>query len=240
MAGHLGGLLHARQLTDDLQRAREHLVLGREEERRRLRRDLHDGLGAALAGHVLRLEAIASGAGRGAEVSADLTALREEMADTVAGIRRLVEGLRPPALDQLGLAGAVTRAAQRLTASTGLTMEVAIAELPELSAGIEVAAFRIVTEAVTNVVRHARASACSVSIEAAGDILRIAVHDDGRGVSQQGARPGHGLDTMRERAEELSGSLRLDLADGTTVIAELPLPPAASSGRPRVMTAAPA
>jgi signal transduction histidine kinase len=240
MAGHLGGLLHARQLTDDLRRARERLVLGREEERRRLRRDLHDGLGAALAGHVLRLEAIAGEACRGAEVAAGLEALREEMTDTVTGIRRLVEGLRPPALDQLGLAGAVTQASQRLAAGTGLTIEVAIAELPELSAGIEVAAFRIATEAVTNVIRHARASACSVSIASAGDMLRVAVRDDGIGARQHGGGPGHGLDSMRERAEELSGSLRLDLADGTTVIAELPLAPATRTVLPRAMAAAPA
>jgi len=232
LAGHLGGLLHARQLTGDLRQARERLVLGREEERRRLRRDLHDGLGAALAGHVLRLEAITSQARRGAEVTPDLETLRAEMTDTVTGIRRLVEGLRPPALDQLGLAGAVTQAAHRLAAGTGLTMHVTIGELPELPAGLEVAMFRITTEAVTNVVRHARASSCEIRIEAADGMLRACVHDDGLGLDSHDDRSrndgghGHGIDSMRQRAEELSGSLRLDGTDGTTVIAELPLAPA--------------
>jgi len=234
LASHLGGLLHARQLTGDLRRARERLVLGREEERRRLRRDLHDGLGAALAGHVLRLEAITGGARRGADVTGNLEALRTEMAGTVTGIRRLVEGLRPPALDQLGLAGAVTQATRRLAANGDLTMRVEIGELPELSAGLEVAAFRITTEAVTNVARHACASSCDVRIEASGGTLRISVRDDGRGLgSRDGDSRGHGIDSMRERAEELSGSLYLDGTDGTTVIAELPLTPAtAEAGLP--------
>ena len=237
LAGHLGGLVHERQLTDDLRRARERLVLGREEERRRLRRDLHDGLGAALAGHVLRLEAVSGRAARGDEVAGDLEALRADMADTVAGVRRLVEGLRPPALDQLGLGDAVRQAVRRLTAGTGLTHDVAIGELPALPAGLEVAAFRIVTEAVTNVVRHAGASSVQVAVETAGRTLRVTVRDDGVGVgsgsgeagsgsgfgSGSGSGSGHGLDSMRERAEEINGSLRWDTSAGTAVIAELPL-----------------
>ena len=240
LAGHLGGLVHARQLTGDLLQARERLVLGREEERRRLRRDLHDGLGAALAGHVLRLEAISGQARRGAEVTGDLQALRAEMAETVTGIRRLVEGLRPPALDQLGLAGAITQAARRLAAGTGLTMNVVIGVLPELSAGLEVAVFRITTEAVTNVVRHARASSCDIHVEAVGGVVRVSVRDDGIGVgSHDDDSRGHGIDSMRERAEELSGSLRVDGTDGTTVIAEMPLASATGSQVP-AMAAGPA
>jgi signal transduction histidine kinase len=240
LASHLGGLLHARQLTGDLRRARERLVLGREEERLRLRRDLHDGLGAALAGHVLHLEAVTGGARRGADVTGNLEALRTEMADTVTGIRRLVEGLRPPALDQLGLAGAITQATRRLAANAALKMRVEIGELPELSAGLEVAAFRITTEAVTNVVRHARASSCDVRIEATGGTLRISVHDDGRGLGRHdGDSRGHGIDSMRERAEELSGSLYLDGTDGTTVIAELPLTPAIAEAGLPAMAAGP-
>jgi signal transduction histidine kinase len=227
LAGHLGSLVHERQLTDDLRRARERLVLGREEERRRLRRDLHDGLGAALAGHILRLEAVSGRAARGQEVADDLETLSADMADTVAGVRRLVEGLRPPALDQLGLGGAVHQAVRRLTAETSLTQEVTIGELPALSAGLEVAAFRIVTEAVTNVVRHARASSVQVAVEMADRTLRVTVRDDGVGVDPGNTGSGHGLDSMRERAEELNGSLRWDTSAGTAVIADLPLAPAA-------------
>jgi signal transduction histidine kinase len=239
LAGHLGGLVHARQLTSDLLQARERLVLSREEERRRLRRDLHDGLGAALAGHVLRLEALAGRARRGLDVAADLETLRTEMADTVTGIRRLVEGLRPPALDQLGLAGAITQATRRLTAGTGLALQVTIGELPELSAGLEVAAFRITTEAVTNVVRHARASCCDIRIGTAAGVLCIEVRDDGQGVNGDSGS-GHGIDSMRERAEELNGSLRLDSTNGTTLIAEMPLGPADDVTQAPAMAADPA
>jgi signal transduction histidine kinase len=232
LTGHLGGLVHERQLTDDLRRARERLVLGREEERRRLRRDLHDGLGAALAGHVLRLEAVSGRAASGTQVAGDLEALRADMADTVAGVRRLVDGLRPAALDQLGLGGAVRQAVRRLTAGTGLTQDVTICELPALPAALEVAAFRIVTEAVTNVVRHASASSVHVAIETAGRMLRVTVRDDGVGVDPGDVGSGHGLDSMRERAEELNGSLRWDTSSGTAVIADLPLAPAAAAEPP--------
>lgn len=228
LAGHLGGLVHGRQLNDDLRTARERLVLGREEERRRLRRDLHDGLGAALAAHVLRLEAISGGASRASDVTGDLEALRAEMAETVAGIRRLVDGLRPAALDHLGLAGAIGQAVRRLSGGSGLSPEVEIGELPPLPAGLEVAAYRIVTEAVTNVVKHARASSCRIHVEVVGQALRITVRDDGLGIEpgRLGAGhdgSGHGLDSMRERAEELNGSLRLDTSAGMAIIADLPL-----------------
>jgi signal transduction histidine kinase len=232
LAGHLGGLVHERRLTDDLRRARERLVLGREEERRRLRRDLHDGLGAALAGHVLQLEAVSGRAAGGTEVAQDLQTLRADMADTVAGVRRLVDGLRPPALDQLGLGGAVRQAVRRLTAGTGLTQEVVIGELPALPAALEVAAFRIVTEAVTNVVRHASASSVHVEVEAAGRTLRVTVRDDGVGMDPGDVGSGHGLDSMRERAEELNGTLQWDTSSGTALIADLSLAPSALAEPP--------
>ena len=100
-------MLYARSLTADLQAALERVVLGREEERRRLRRDLHDGLGPALAGHLLRLEALAGRVRSDDELRRDLDSLRSELSGTVLEVRRVVEGLRPPALDDLGLAGAL-------------------------------------------------------------------------------------------------------------------------------------
>lgn len=226
LAGYLGGVLHAHRLTLDLQRALEQVVLGREEERRRLRRDLHDGLGPALAGHLLRLDVIAGKLGGESAVAADVGELREDLRATVLEVRRVVEGLRPPALDELGLSGALAQFAQRLTVGTPVTVELRVAETAApLPAAMEVAAFRIVTEALTNAVRHAQAASCRVDIEGANGVLRIAIHDDGRGI---GPAPvpaaGHGLHTMRERAEELRGRLRVTTGDGTTVVAELPLP----------------
>jgi signal transduction histidine kinase len=224
LAGHLGGLLHSYQLTHELQRALERLVLSREEERRRIRRDLHDGLGPALAGHVLRLDLIAAALDPRSPVSADVETLRADMRGTVLEVRRVVEGLRPPALDELGLAGALRQITQRMTAGTGLVVEVEVALLPQLPAAMEVATFRIVAEAVANVARHAHASSCHVVIEAAGGSLRATIADDGRGLPSAPPAGGHGLQTMRERAEELRGRLHVLSAGGTTIVAEIPLP----------------
>jgi len=224
LAGHLGGVLHARTLTSDLQKARERLVVAGEEERRRLRRDLHDGLGPALAGHLLRLDVIAGKVGLDGPAAAEVNGLRDEVRSTVLEVRRVVEGLRPPSLDELGLAGAVSQATRRLTGGSGLTLDIRIADLPKLPAAVEVAAYRIVTEAVTNVVRHAAATTCRIDVEAHDAFLRLAVSDNGRGIGQQKSRTGgNGLQTMRERTEELRGRLQLTSGEGTTVSAELPL-----------------
>jgi signal transduction histidine kinase len=228
LAGHLGGVLHSQRLTRDLQLARERLVLAREEERRRLRRDLHDGLGPALAGHLLRLDVIAARVGRDRAASADIDSLRDDLRTTVGEVRRVVEGLRPPALDELGLLGALDQVTQRLTAGTPTSVSIEADRLPPLSAAVEVAVFRIVTEAMTNVVRHAQATTCRICLAAEGDRIRVTVADDGRGVDGAGSpRSGHGLQTMRERAEELRGHLRVGRSRGgvgTTVSADLPLP----------------
>lgn len=224
LAGHLGAVLHAHQLTLDLQHALERQVLAREEERRRLRRDLHDGLGPALAGHLLRLDLIANKIGT-VSPAAEIDELRDDLRATVNEVRRVVEGLRPPALDELGLTGALNQILQRLSAASPVTVDLRLTDLPPLSAATEVAAYRIITEAVTNVVRHAHATTCQVNIEAPDGLLRITVADNGRGLDEHRPSAGHGLHTMRERAEELRGRLRVTGGQGTTVVAELPLPP---------------
>ena len=143
----------------------------------------------------------------------------------------MVEGLRPPSLDELGLAAALAQATERLTAGAGVSLVLDVGELPPLPAAVEVAAYRIVTEAVTNVVRHASASGCRVGVAADGRVLRLTVADDGRGVPASGVGVGgHGLQTMRERAEELRGRLSVVSSGGTTVVAELPLPRGSGSG----------
>jgi signal transduction histidine kinase len=222
---HLGASLHARSLLADLQRTRERLVLAREEERRRLRRDLHDGIGPALAGLTLKAETARmllssdpDAAGR------QLGELTEEIRSTVLDVRRVVEGLRPPALDELGLTGACRQAVDRLTRAAGVSARIDAADdVTALPAAVEVAAFRIVTEAVTNVVRHADARHCCVTLRCDGTDLLVSVVDDGRGPTD-GSNAGHGLATMRERAEELGGRLAVTGADpGMRVDAVLPL-----------------
>ena len=145
------------RLTADLQRSRERLVTAREEERRRLRRDLHDGLGAQLAGLTVQTGVLRSLIPKDPAAAEALAGeLRGELRTAIADIRRLVHGLRPPALDELGLVGALQRLAERCGAD-GLVVEVDVpGELPALPAAVEVAAYRIAQEALTNVVRHAR------------------------------------------------------------------------------------
>jgi signal transduction histidine kinase len=239
LAGHLGGVLYAHRLTIDLQGARERLVLAREEERRRLRRDLHDGLGPALAGHLLRLDVLAAKV-RGDDAAASyVDEMRAELRGTVDEIRRVVEGLRPPALDDLGLVGALEQVGNRISRSSRMQVEVDAAKLPTLPAAVEVATFRIVTEAVTNAVKHSAAAHCTVTMSAEDGRLRIAVSDDGCGIPKGSAAQGHGLHTMRERAEELRGRLSVTAGPGggTVVEATLPLPHRHDLAAPRVEVA---
>jgi signal transduction histidine kinase len=212
-------------LSVEVQRSRERLITAREEERRRLRGDLHDGLGPTLAGAVLTIDAARRVLGSDAEAAdALLDRVAASLEDSVADVRRLVYGLRPPALDQLGLAGALRQKAAALSGGGALSCEVVAPDpMPSLPAAVEVAAFMIAQEALTNVARHAHARQASVRL-AIGHGLRLEIHDDGRGLPEH-PRAGVGLTSMRERASELGGSLALSTprGGGTLVRVELPL-----------------
>lgn len=221
-----GVAVHAIRLTRDLRRSRERLVAAREEERRRLRRDLHDGLGPSLAGIALEIEAALSLLERDAASARELLgAVKEETQQAIADIRRIAYDLRPPALDDLGLVAAIREQAGRLgsgRANGGVEVFVETVELPALPAAVEVAAYRIALEALTNVTRHSRASRCLVRLTLNGG-LELEIADDGCGLS--GAR-GLGLVSMRERAEELGGELFVGPPPegaGTLVRATLPV-----------------
>ena len=226
LARQAGVAAHAVRLTEDLQSSRERLVTTREEERRRLRRDLHDGLGAQLAGLNIQTGVLRGLIQRDPEAADALAVeLREELRSAITDIRRLVHGLRPPALDELGLAGAVRRLAERYGAEeAGLRVSVTAEELPPLPAAVEVAVYRIVQEALTNIVRHARADECTVSLAAADEELSLEITDDGTGLPE-GLAVGVGLLSMRERAAELGGECAVDPATGggTRVRVWLPL-----------------
>jgi len=229
LARQIGVAIHAALLTDealrlsaDLQRYRERLVTAREEERRRLRRDLHDGLGPQLANLTMKAEAardLLSGNPDRAEVL--LTGLIGEAQDAVADVRRLVYELRPPALDALGLAGAL-RAYATHHADARIEVE-APEELPHLPAAVEVAAYRIALEAINNVVLHASARDCEVRLSLDGEALYLEVTDDGRGIGMERGT-GVGLSSMRERAEELGGTCEVAAvpSGGTRLRARLP------------------
>jgi len=209
---------------EDLQRSRERLVTAREEERRRLRRDLHDGLGPRLAGLTLRLETAREQLARDPSAQALLADLAERTREAIADIRDLVYELRPPALDDLGLVSALReQAAQYGPGGVGIAVEASDDQLRHLPAAVEVAAYRIVQEAMTNVVHHSGARRCTVHLALASGILCVEIEDDGRGVEPH-ARAGMGLASMRERAEELGGTWTIDrlAAGGTRVRALLP------------------
>lgn len=227
IAHQTGALAHAVRLTMALQRSRERLVLAREEERRRIRRDLHDGLGPSLASQTFRLDVVLTRLHDDPATAADLvTALKHQNQDLVADIRRLVYELRPPALDQLGLAGALTAHAGQLDRHGQLTVNVETAPdpLPALPAAVEVAAYRIGHEALTNVARHADATRCTATLKATDTALSIEVCDDGTGL-EPSSRPGVGLTSMRERTAELSGTLEISARQptGTRIHATLPI-----------------
>jgi signal transduction histidine kinase len=221
----IGVAAHAALLTEDLRASRERLVTAREEERRRLRRDLHDGLGPALAAIGMRAGAAESLVRDDPERAAALLAeLQAEVSAAVVDVRRLVDALRPPAIDEVGLVGALRLAADRLESPGSPRLEVeADGGLPDLPAAVEVAAYRIGTEAMTNAVRHAAAATCSLRL-VGGDDLTVVVEDDGRGIPSE-HRTGVGLVSMRERAAELGGECRVEPrpGGGTRVVARLPL-----------------
>jgi signal transduction histidine kinase len=218
--------------VDLLTRSRGRIVAAREEERRRLRRDLHDGLGPTLAAIGLKLdlarERAASNAADGAdaaELAPLLDEIRTDVRSVISDVRKLARELRPPTLDSLGLAGAIGQQAVALGGGSGPSIVVEVADgLPALPAAVEVVAFRIATEAMANAVRHAGAISCVVRLSADRDGLVVEIADDGRGIDP-GAASGVGLRSMDERASEVGGEVDL-LArpgGGTIVRARLPL-----------------
>lgn len=238
LARQIGVAAHSVRLHDDLQQARERLVTAREEERRRLRRDLHDGLGAQRAALNVQAGVLRNLIDSDPAAAKAATAeLRAELRAVIGDIRRLVHGLRPPALDELGLIGALRQRAAQYGAGGNLAqgsaadappLEVAAEadeSLPPLPAAVEVAVYRIVEEALTNVVRHARARHCTVRL-VADETLDLSITDDGVGINLGGSG-GVGLLAMRERAEELGGTCAIEARaeGGTRVRARLPLTP---------------
>lgn len=222
IAREAGVAAHAVRLTVDLQRSRERLVTAREEERRRIRRDLHDGLGPALASLAMQADNAREWTRTDpARVDAALVDITTKTQAALSDIRRLVYDLRPPALDELGLVGALRQSVANVP--NGLHVEIDTPDsLPPLSAAVEVAAYRIAQEALNNVVLHSHARNCMVRFSVA-DTLELEICDDGVGLPPD-VRAGVGLISIRERASEVGGNCSIESCDGkgTRVIARLP------------------
>jgi len=226
----VGALVQALEAGRELQRSREELVAAREEERRRLRRDLHDGLGPSLATTLMRLEVARDLVDRDPAAARDLVErLVDQTEADIVEVRRLVDGLRPPALDQLGLVSALRQRADQhnhaVALGSGAPRWLFVADdVGTLPAAVEVAAYRIVVEAVNNAVRHSGGTEVTVHLRRRPDALELVVRDDGAGLSDVPGS-GVGLDSMRDRAQEVGGSCTTSspASGGMEVVARLPL-----------------
>ena len=226
LARQAGPAAHGVATLMELRRSRQRLVAAREKERLSLRRELHDDLGAMLTGVALGLDAVGNRLTAGSPAAEQLSRVRVVVSAAVVDLRRIIDGLRPPALDEVGLVGAIR---DRLFALSngGPRLEVDAESLPALPPEVEVACYHVAVEAVHNAVRHAGASRVTVTLAIANGQLDLTVTDDGHGI-QSATGNGQGLATMRQRVEEIGGRLDLETgAGGTTVSATLP-----TGGRP--------
>lgn len=225
LAAQIAAVVRSQRLTEQIEAQRDAVIDARVQERERLRRELHDGLGPALTGIGLGLEGLTSAvvADDNARALDIAGVLREEVSVTVSEVRRVLDDLRPVALDEAGFAEALRRSVAAV--ATTVPVDVRIGELPILPLAIEQAAYRITGEAVTNALRHAQAMHLDVEVGATEEYLTVRVCDDGIGFDSVTALPGIGLASMRDRARALGGKLTVSSAhpSGTTVILELPI-----------------
>jgi len=225
LAPQVAAVVRALELAEALEAERDRVVAATRQERDRLRRDLHDGLGPSLSGVGLGLQALqdAQAAGDAAAAEQLLGRIREEVATAVGEVRRILEDLRPTVLDRAKLPDAVRQHAAAV-ATGRLDVSVDAAQLPPVPPDVEAAAYRIVQEALTNVVRHADAHQAHITLAASDSTLTVTVADNGHGIRDQGRDGAVGLASMRQRAEAFQGTLRVESSDqGTTVMATLPL-----------------
>lgn len=225
IASQAAAAVYSLALLRDLQLSRERLVTTREEERLRIRRDLHDSLGPLLATQGLKLslaqQLLNKKPTRTEHILKDLVDQNERI---IAEIRHLVYALRPPALDELGLVATLRQEGALVLDQVQLTVKAEPDPLRPLPAAVEVATYRIVMEALTNVARHANASHCQVGL-LMGQELEIYIEDDGKGIPTD--KPaGVGLHSMYERVSELGGTLTVTTGrqKGTRISVTFPLP----------------
>jgi len=226
IAQQAGHAAHTVRLNNELQKSRERLVTAQEEERRRLRRDLHDGVGPTLASFSQRIDTAADLVDTNPQASVEmLHQLKGQVKETVAEIRRLVYALRPPALDEFGLVSAIREYVAQYTGPDGIQITFDLTEpLPPLSAAVELVVYRIALEAFTNIIHHAEATACNMIIKIENNSLLLEVSDNGKGLSNN-IRSGVGLISMRERVAELAGefSIKNNATGGSYVRVRLPI-----------------
>ena len=224
LAPQVAVVVRALELAEALESERDRVVAATRAERDRLRRDLHDGLGPSLSGVSLGLQALDTALTVGDQPTATdlLTRISAEAGTAVGEVRRILDDLRPAALDDAGLTAAMRRHVDAVAAGVPVELDVAAAMKP-VPANVETAAYRIAQEALTNVIRHADAGHARLAMATKNDTLRLEVTDDGHGFNPARA-PGVGLPSMRHRAETLGGTFEVTTDDtGTSIVATLPL-----------------
>ncbi|MEU4106869.1 histidine kinase, partial [Streptomyces tanashiensis] len=222
LADHSAPAVASLRLYEELQTSREQIVLAREEERRRLRHDLHDGLGPALSGLRLQVDAVRSAIPAEPKALRSLTAVSEGIGRAIDELRRITVGLAPAALDTADLPRALERLAEQLGRTVRITVGLCPEPFPRLPAAVEVAVYRIAAEALNNTVRHAHADRAEATVVLAGEAVTVEIRDNGDGIPAERGE-GVGLCSMAERAEELGGSFELvDTGAGTLVRAVMP------------------
>jgi signal transduction histidine kinase len=212
--------LSARVAGDALRR----VVEAQELERQRLARELHDQTGQELTSILLGLKGVEE-AGSDRERTEALASVREQVVETLHAVRRLAVELRPKALDDFGLAAALERLRDTFSERTGLRVELESHIGDRLPSDVETALYRIVQEALTNIVKHAQARSVSIVLARTARSVTAVVEDDGRGFSPTDRFDGLGLLGMGERLALLGGKLKIESSPGAgaTIVAEVPL-----------------
>ncbi|MBH1938901.1 sensor histidine kinase [Streptomyces sp. AV19] len=215
------------QLYEDLRAAREREIVAREETRRTLRRDLHDGLGPALSGARLQIDAARYAVPDDSRAAPPLDAASQGIGQAITELRRISAGLTPAALDRSGLGGALRQLVDRLGEPPHVTVDFSPDPLPRLPAAVEVAVYLIGGEALNNVVRHSGADRAELTVRVVPDSVTIEVHDNGRGLTGRSTGTGLGLRSMEERAGELGGRCAITEGEGGGVTVRAWFPPVA-------------
>jgi signal transduction histidine kinase len=207
---------------EELRASRARIVAASDAERRRIERDLHDGVQQHVVALLAKIRLARNAVGRGDDVTEQLAAVQTDAADLMVDLRELAHGIHPPVLSDRGLVEAIETRADRMPVPVATRADPALRER-RFAADVEAAAYYVVCEALTNVVKHADARTAAVELSAVDGRLTVLVRDDGSGGAA--ADKGHGLTNLRDRVEALGGRLHVtgSVGAGSRVAAELPV-----------------
>ena len=203
--------------------AMDAMIAGQEQERKRVAKDLHDGLGGLLSSVRIRFEALIRGSQKDVGQVTDVTSLLEDASDEV---RRIAHDMMPKALSTGGLHDAVEDLGNTLQQAHGIDASVVVIDLPEdMDERLEITLYRILQESVANIVKHAEATQVIIQLSGHGDHIMLDVEDNGKGFDLSGSSDGLGLKSLRSRVDYLQGQIDIDTApgEGTSISISVPV-----------------